>query len=174
MANLDTSLDRALAQLGYDDSSEMGAARGRQMTPQGRRLLGSSIAPGVPKPGYKRQVTGLGTATFNSTTRSATLAIQPLKPLVIRKIVAIATPSGPTAARQCNISTITIGSQVQQATANPLPFQLFGEQTTDNMLDLDVAPPGVPIIISIEYEGPVLVAPDEIFVVLGGVVETIG
>ena len=172
MANLNQSLDAALSQLGYDD--EMGAARQR-MTPQGRRLLGSSIAPGVPKPGYKRQVTGLGTHTFTSGGgNSVTLSVAPLKPLVIRKLVAIATPNGPTAARQVNIGTITIGSQVQQATANPIPIQLFGEQTTDNMLDLDVAPPGVPIIISVEFQGAALLPGEEIFFVLGGVVETIG
>jgi len=173
MPNLDSSLDAALAQLGYSDES--GAMRRGNMTAQGRRLLGSSIAPGVPKPGYKRQVTGLGTFTFTSTTGNNTsFQVQPLKPLVIRKLVAVATPSVPAAARQVNISTITIGSQVQQATANPIPIQLFGEQTTDNMLDLDVAPPGVPIIIGIEFQGAPLAPGEEIFFVLGGVVETIG
>lgn len=173
MANLDSSLDQALSQLGYAPD-EMGAARAR-MSPQGRRLLGSSIAPGVPKPGYKRQVTGLGTFTFTSTTgNNTTLTVNPLKPLVIRKLVAIATPNGPTAARQVNINTITIGSQVQQATANPIPIQLFGEQTTDNNLDLDVAPPGVPIIIGVEFQGAALALGEEIFFVLGGICETIG
>lgn len=167
------SLDAALSQLGYDD--EMGAMqRGRQLGPRGRALLQSEVAPGVPKPGYKRLVTGLGIATFTPAARTAVLTVAPLKPLIIRKLVISVAPSAPAAARQVVIDSILIGSQAQQATGNSLPVQLFGEQTQDNGVQFDTATPGVPVQINLSHLGPVLGAGETIDVVIGAIVDTLG
>lgn len=166
------SLDAALAQLGFDD--EMGAARPRNLGPRGRALLQSEVAPGVPKPGYKRLVTGLGIATFTSTASTAVLTVAPLKPLIVRKLVVAVAPSAPTAARQVMIDSILIGSQAQQATGNSLPVQLFGEQTQDNTVQFDTATPGVPVQINLSHLGPALGAGETIDVVIGAVVDTLG
>lgn len=167
------SLDAALSQLGFDD--EIGAMpRGRQLGPRGRALLQSEVAPGVPKPGYKRLVTGLGIATFTPTVQNVTLTVAPLKPLIIRKLVISVAPSVPAAARQVVIRGILIGSQAQQATGNPMPVQLFGEQTQDNTVQFDTATPGVPIEINLSQLGAALGAGESIDVVIGAIVDTLG
>lgn len=170
---LNDSLDAALSQLGYDD--EMGAMPRRSLGPRGRALLQSEVAPGVPKPGYKRLVTGLGIATFDNVTRTATLTVAPLKPLIIRKIVATAIPSNPgPGSRQVVIDSILIGSQAQQATGQALPIELFGSQTQDNTVQFDTATPGVPVQINVSHLGAALGAGDTITIVIGAVVDTLG
>jgi hypothetical protein len=120
-------------------------------------LMAGNIAPGVPRSGAAILVLGFGNMTIAAGATTATVSIRPQRPILVRRLTIVETPSllvAPTTATNGLVTVFNVGVNSQFVGTSGVPTQAFGPLATDIVLAGDVATPGVDITLTITCNDP--------------------
>jgi hypothetical protein len=130
--------------LGYHDI--LGARRrpGGAFT-KGRRML----APGVNRPGERRQWLPLGRVSFTSTSGTTLLLrVNAQRPFRATRLLCAVGRTGASATGLVTVSDLRIGNDPQPALAGEMPVEAFAAESFATEVDLNSSTPGVEYLVN--------------------------